>query len=89
MMYKRYLLSLLTLILSVCLHASEQPQFVCAMTAWTLPADYSIDETQTFLEHIRRDGYNAVQMSAVFGEIDHNIIRRAFRGDDILKPNKK
>ncbi len=65
------------------------PQFTIAMTAWTLPSDYTLDEAKTFLQSIYNDGYNTVQMSAVFGEIDHDICKKAFRNDDILKPNEK
>ena len=65
------------------------PLFIRSMTVWTLSSDYTEAEVRELLTKVQQMGYNTILMSAVFGEIDHDIYQQAFRKDDILKPNKR
>jgi hypothetical protein len=62
------------------------PFLITACTAWTLPTDYSLDEVCAYLDIRKRQGFNAIQMSAVFSEIDKERCKQAFANDDILQP---
>lgn len=63
-----------------------KPFFVIACTAWTLPQDYTMDEVRQYLDHRQADGFNTIQMSAVFSEIDKQAYQKAFHKENILKP---
>ena len=64
----------------------RRPLLVCACTAWTLTSDYTMEEVCAYLDNRRNAGFNAIQMSAVFSEIDKQAYQRAFADDDITKP---
>ena len=66
--------------------AEGVPFFVNACTAWTLPVDYARDEVKAYLDNRLREGFNTIQMSAVFSEIDKQMYRKAFHDDDISRP---
>ncbi|RHI10689.1 DUF4038 domain-containing protein [Bacteroides sp. AM16-24] len=62
------------------------PFFINACTAWTLPADYTCDEVEAYLDNRLKEGFNTIQMSAVFSEIDKTMYRKAFHNNDISQP---
>lgn len=62
------------------------PFFINACTAWTLPVDYSRDEVKVYLDNRVKEGFNTIQMSAVFSEIDKTMYRNAFHDTDLAKP---
>lgn len=62
------------------------PFFINACTAWTLPVDYTSDEVNAYLDNRLNEGFNTIQMSAVFSEIDKTMYQKAFYDNDILKP---
>lgn len=63
-----------------------EPFFINACTAWTLPSDYSRDEVKAYLDNRVKEGFNTIQMSAVFSEIDKTRYRKAFHDEDLSKP---
>lgn len=62
------------------------PFFINACTAWTLPVDYTREEVKAYLDNRLKEGFNTVQMSAVFSEIDKMMYRKAFHDTDLAKP---
>ena len=54
------------------------PFFINACTAWTLPADYTCDEVEAYLDNRLKEGFNTIQMSVVFSEIDKTMYQKAF-----------
>lgn len=62
------------------------PFFINACTAWTLPVDYTHDEVIDYLDNRLKEGFNTIQMSAVFSEIDKTMYQKAFYNNDITKP---
>ncbi len=65
-----------------------KPFLITACTAWTLPTDYSPEEVCEYLDTRKQQGFNTIQMSAVFSEIDKQRYQKAFANDDILQPVK-
>lgn len=61
------------------------PFFINACTAWTLPSDYGRDEVKAYLDNRVKEGFNTIQMSAVFSEIDKTRYRKAFRDEDLIQ----
>lgn len=66
------------------------PFFIHADTAWTLPHDYQDEEVIAYLDQRVAQGFNTIQMSAIFGRIgqpkDESFHERAFVGGDLTKP---
>lgn len=63
------------------------PFFIQADTAWTLPYAYSDEEVEAYLDHRRADGFNTIQMCALFGDPqDERFHAKAFQGGDLGQP---
>lgn len=71
------------------LDGAGAPLFVLSDTAWTLPSAYSEQEVAEYLDKRLKDGFNAIQMCALFGNPkDENAHVSAFEAGDISRPQE-
>lgn len=65
---------------------NKKPFFINACTAWELPFVYTKQEVTDYLDNRVTNGFNTIQMSAVFSETDKKRYEKAFANDDLLQP---
>ena len=66
-----------------------KPFFINACTALTLTYAYSDQEVREYLDNRLASKFNAIQMSAVYAEIENTLADSAFLNRDLLKPAPK